>query len=423
MKEEFLYYVWKYKLFTTKALKSTRGLPIEIETFGQQNFNAGPDFLNAKVSIDHQLWAGNVEMHLKSSDWYVHQHEKDDNYNAVVLHVVWEHDTEVFTTTNEPLPTLELKTLVDSNLLNDYKQLLYSKQSFIPCENNINEVDDFVLKNWLERLYFERLEEKANLIKALLKSSNYDFEAVLFQLLAKNFGLKINGEAFLQLAKSFDFSILRKVQHDHLKIEALLFGQSGFLDDEVDESYQKELQQEYNYLKHKFGLESLSKTNFQFFKMRPPNFPTVRIAQLSALYFQYKNVFSTLIEFKTKEQFYTFFKVKVDEFWETHFTFETKSKKTSKNLTKSFVDLLLINTIIPLKFVYLQHRGEAFEDEILNLIQQVASEKNSIISKFLDLKVEAKHAMDTQALLQLKNNYCTKKLCLQCAIGNQLLRK
>lgn len=423
MKEDFLYYIWKYNLFAKTNLKTTDNQFIIVEKLGLQNFNAGPDFLNAQIRIDNQLWAGNVEMHVKSSDWYLHEHEKDENYDAVILHVVWEHDAVVFSKNNSPLPTLELQYLIDQSLLKDYQELLYSKNSFIPCENQIATVDDFVLKNWLERLYFERLEDKSKLIKSLLKKSNFDFEAALFQLLTKNFGLKTNGDAFLQLATSFDFSVLRKTRFEQLKLTALLFGLAGFLEEDLEENYYKDLQQEYSYLQHKFSLQSISKSNFQFFRMRPPNFPTIRIAQLSALYHQHQNVFSAILEMKTKEDFYDFFSVEVEDFWKEHYTFETSSKKSSKKLTKSFVDLLLINTILPFKFVYLQHRGEEFEDEILSLIRQISSEKNSIISKFLETGITSKNAMESQALLQLKNNYCTKKLCLQCAIGNYLLKR
>ncbi|PQJ79031.1 DUF2851 family protein [Polaribacter porphyrae] len=422
MNEDFLYYIWQYKLFSTTNLQTINHQNIAVLKTGNHNKNEGPDFLNAQLKIDNQLWAGNVEMHVKSSDWYLHKHEEDTNYDAVILHVVWGHDVDVFMKNNQALPTLELQNFVDKNLLDNYKKLLHNKQNWIPCQYQIRAVDNFLIDNWLERLYFERLEQKAKVIDQLLQKSNNDFEAVLFQLLAKNFGLKINGEAFLKFATSIDFSVVRKVSHNKHQLSALLFGLSGFLEDEIEEVYHQQLKKEYQYLQHKYNLTPLSKNYFQFFRMRPHNFPTIRIAQLSALLNNHQNLFSKLIKVKDLNEVYDLFTIEVSEFWKTHFTFENTSKQSSKKLTKSFIDLLVINTIIPLKFVFLKNRGEAFEDDILYLIHQLKPEKNSIISKFSDANVIAKNAMESQALLELKNNYCTKKRCLHCAIGNSLLR-
>lgn len=423
MKEDFLYYVWQYKLFSNTSLYTTDGKQILVKKTGTRNRNEGPDFLNAQIQIEHQLWVGNVEMHVKSSDWYLHKHEEDANYDAVILHVVWDYDADIYMKNNNILPTLELKNLVDKNVLQNYNHLIYQKQKWIPCENQIDLVNPFVIDNWLERLYFDRLEQKSSFIKNLLKTENFDFEAVLFQILAKNFGLKINGDAFLQLAQSLDFSVVRKVRFNEDQLTALFFGQAGFLEDEIEEHYHKELKKEYEYLKHKYQLKSISKNTFQFFRMRPQNFPTIRIAQLVSLFFTHQNLFSKLMSINKKEDFYDVFNFEIQEFWQTHYTFEKSSKKSTKKLTKSFVDLILINTILPLKFVYLKHKNELKEEAFLQLIKQIKPEKNSIISKFSDLKIEAKNAMDSQALLSLKNNYCTKKRCLHCAIGNNLLRK
>lgn len=423
MNEEFLYYVWKYKIFSDINLQTSDDKAVSILKAGIHNKNSGPDFLNSQVKIDYQLWAGNVEMHVKSSDWYLHKHEEDSNYDAVILHVVWEHDVAVFNKNNKPLPTLELKNFVSKELLENYNSLVYHQQQFIPCENQLTAIDDFLLNNWLERLYFERLEHKSTIIKDLLLDTNADFEAVLFQLLAKNFGLKVNGEAFLQLATSMDFSVIRKERFDLEQLTALFFGQAGFLEEELEAHYHQQLKEKYKYLKHKHKLNSISKNTFQFFRMRPQNFPTIRIAQLTSLLFAHQNLFSKLMSIHRKEDFYTLFSFEVDAFWKTHYTFDSESKKSSKKLTKSFIDLIIINTIIPLKFVYLKSRGAVDENRIIQLIKQVPSEKNSVISNFSALEIKSKNAMESQALLQLKNNYCTKKSCLQCAIGNSLLRK
>ncbi|WP_275314894.1 DUF2851 family protein [Tenacibaculum bernardetii] len=423
MKEDFLHFLWQNKLFPSSSLKSVANETIQIIKSGTHNLNTGPDFLNTHLKINNQLWIGNVEIHINSSDWYLHKHEEDKNYDAVILHVVWQHDSAVFMKNNKPLPTLELHGLIDKNVLNNYQSLFSKQLRWIPCEQQINEVDSFLMSNWLERLYFERLENKAVLIKELLVKSNNDFESVLFQLLAKNFGLKINGEAFLQLAQSFEFSILKKVRFNEFQLSALLFGQAGFLESEVEDSYFIQLKNEYAYLKHKYKLLPISNSLFQFFRMRPTNFPTIRIAQLIALFFKYQNLFSKLMELNKLEDFYDLFSVAISDFWKTHYTFETESKKSAKKLTKSFIDLLLVNTVLPLKFVNEQIRGEVNSDGFFKLMQQIKPERNSIITKFSDLNITAKNAFESQALLELKNNYCAKKRCLQCAIGTSLLRK
>ena len=422
MKEAFLHYVWKYTLFSVTDLYSSLKERIVIVKNGTYNTNSGPDFLNAQLKIDNQFWSGNIEIHLKSSDWYLHNHEVDSNYDAVILHVVWEHDADIYMKNNRPIPTLVLKDLVDQNLLKNYTNLLSSKTLWIPCQNQITSIDSFTFFNWKERLFFERLESKSIVICDLLKTSNNNFEAVLFQLLAKNFGLKVNADSFLQLAQSIDFSIIRKEQFNEQKLAALLFGQAGFFDGMVEEEYFLLLKNEYDYLKHKYNLYPISNKQFSFFRMRPNNFPTIRIAQLVSLFSEQQNLFSKLMKIEKLDAFYTLFSLSVNDFWKIHYTFETRSKKSDKKLTKSFIDLLLINTIIPLKFVYQKNRGGADEENILKLIQQIKPEKNSIISKFSELKINSTSAFQTQALLELKNNYCAPKRCLECAIGNKLLR-
>ena len=423
MKEDFLHYVWMYKLFHKENLATTKGEAIHILKSGTHNTNAGPDFLNASIEIDNQIWAGNVEIHLKSSDWYAHHHEKDANYDATILHVVFEHDVEVFLRGNQSLPTLVMKDLIAPSLIQQYQKLVNSHSNWIPCGDQIQQVDTFTFSNWKERLFFERLERKSLLIHQLLEDQNNDFEAVLFQLLAKNFGLKINGDAFLQLSRSIDFSIIRKVRTEESQLMALLFGQAGFLEDELQEAEFICMKKEYAYLRHKYNLQSISKHQFSFFRMRPNNFPTIRIAQLASLYHLHHNLFSNLMQLSKIEDFYTFFSVSISAFWQSHYTFDTPSKKSPKKLTKPFVDLLLINTIIPLKFVFEKQRGIVNTSSILEILNQVDPEKNSIISKFEELGISSQSAFETQALLELKNCYCAPKRCLDCAIGNYILKK
>jgi hypothetical protein len=422
MQEDFLHYIWQYKKFDFKHLQTTSGQVLSLVHVGQHNLHSGPDFFNAQIRIDEQLWAGNVEIHLKSSDWYVHNHELDKAYDNVILHVVWEHDTDVFRHDNSSIPTLELKNIVQKQALNQYQKLFSNSHKWINCEHEIDTVDSFVINNWIERLFLERLEQKSAIIEAELKASNNNWEAVLFVMLAKNFGLKVNGDAFKSIAKSIDFAIVRKTQSDLLTLEALIFGQAGLLKNDEEDAYFKSLKKEYGYLKHKFNLNNLSVLPLQFFRLRPPNFPTIRLSQLASLYHQHQNLFSKVITINSKEAAYELFKISTSEFWQSHYTFSKSSRKSNKLLTRSFIDLLIINTIVPLQFCYQKQMGKLDEDAIFKLISEVDVEKNSVVNKFLELKNFGDSALHSQALLQLKPNYCDANRCLQCAIGNQVLK-
>ena len=422
MQEDLLHYIWKHKAFNTSQLKTTKGEAISINLLGQHNHNSGPDFFNSQLSIDSQFWAGNVEIHIKSSDWYVHNHETDKAYDNVILHIVWEHDTEIFRKDNSEIPTLELKHYVDKNLLDNYQKLMQSK-SWINCESYFPEIDIFLLNNWLELLFIERLEQKSEAIRDLLEASNNDWEAVLFKMLLKNFGLKVNGESFLSLANSLDFSVLRKLQNDVLDLEALLFGQANLLDTDTEEIYFLDLKERYKFLKQKFKLNNQGVLPVHFFRLRPSNFPSIRLSQFANLYSTEQNLFSIVIDLKTKEDYYKFFKKGVTDFWDTHYTFSKTSKKSKKLLTKSFIDLVIINTIIPLKFSYAKSQGKSIEEDLFQLIRQIKIEENSIVSNFKDLTKIENTALNSQAFLQLKLQYCDKNKCLQCAVGNSLIVK
>jgi len=422
MKENLLHFIWKLKLFSFKNLKTINDEFIEILSVGIENRNAGPDFLNAKIRIGEQLWAGNVEIHVKSSDWYLHKHEIDENYDSVILHVVWDDDTEIFNKVNQQIPTLELKEYVSNDLLIKHEELFNKPKKWINCEYEIQTITPFVLTHWQEQLYFEKLEQKAVQIQQILNKTTNNWEATLFILLAKNFGLKVNADAFMNFALSFDFSIVRKVASNKTQLEALLFGQAGLLVSNSESAYFNILKDEYDYLKRKFSIVPISANQVQFFRLRPNNFPTIRLSQLASLFNMHQNLFSKIIEIKTLDGFYDLLNVSSSIFWETHYTFDKESKKSVKKLTKSFIDLLLINTIIPLKFMYLKSLGKSDFSSVITIMNQIKPEKNTIISKFSDLKIKSSNAFETQALLQLKNEYCNKQLCLQCSIGNEILK-
>ena len=421
MKEDFLHHLWKFKKFDTLNLKTSNQEEITIINVGQYLELAGPDFFNAQITIGNQKWAGNVEIHLKSSDWYVHHHEKDSGYENVILHVVWENDTAIFRSDNSEIPVLELKNYVDRETVLNYQSLL-SPKSWIFCEKQIKDVDDFILKNWQERLFFERLERKSLPIIDLLEQTNQDWEAVLFLLLAKNFGLNTNGAIFMKIAKSIPFSIIRKESFEVENLEALLFGTAGLLDAEKEDNYYKDLKFRYFYLLHKYQIDKTIVEPVQFFKHRPDNFPTIRLSQLANLYHTHQNLFSKIIAVSSLRNIYEVFQITASNYWQNHYQFDKESPKKKKMLSKSFVDLIVINTIIPLQFAYAKSIGKEVSEDLINLLNEVSSEKNAIIDKFTSFGIKPKNAFESQSLLQLKNEYCIKSKCLECAVGLELLK-
>ena len=421
MKEDFLHYLWKFKKFDTSNLTTSNGEKLTIENSGSYLQLAGPDFFNSQITIENQKWAGNVEIHLKSSDWYVHHHERDSNYDSVILHVVWEHDVEIYRKNNTEIPVLILKNLVSKETLNNYQSLV-SPKSWIFCEKQIESVNSFIMLNWQERLFFERLERKSKPIFDLAESTLHDWDAILFCQLAKNFGLNTNGDSFYNMANSIPFSIIRKEANDLFNLESLLFGIAGLLEINKEDHYYKKLKGNFDYLVQKYQLQSNSFTSLQFFKHRPDNFPTIRVSQLANVYYCQQQLFSKIIKADNVATIYEIFDKSVSEYWETHYQFDKISPKKKKALSKSFIDLLIINTIIPLQFAYAKSKGKEISEKLISLLNQVKPEANAIIDKFSSFGLKAQNAFETQALLQLKNEYCNKNRCLECSIGMELLK-
>ena len=422
MKEDFLHYLWKFKKFDVLNLKTFDGEDITIINVGHYLELAGPDFFNAQIIIGNQKWAGNVEIHIKSSDWYVHHHERDEAYENVILHVVWEHDTEIFRKNNTEIPVLELNKYVDKISVENYQSLMAPK-SWIFCEKQIKHVDNFVFINWQERLFFERLERKSKPISDLLEQTNQDWEAVLFCLLAKNFGLNTNGEIFLKMAQNIPFSIVRKESFEIKNLEALIFGAVRLLDSEKEDNYFQDLKFRYFYLLHKYQLEVSCFEPVQFFKHRPDNFPTIRLSQLANLYHNHQNLFSKIIMLNSLKSCYDLFQISASEYWLNHYQFDKESPQKRKSLSKSFIDLIVINTIIPIQFAFAKSHGKEISEDLIQLLNEVIPEKNAIVDKFNSFGIVSKSAFGTQSLLQLKNEYCNKSKCLQCAIGIEILKK
>lgn len=422
MREEFLHYVWQYKKFDFSNLTTVAGEQLTILNCGSYLQQEGPDFFNARIVIGKQKWAGNIEIHIKSSDWYLHHHEKDTNYDNVILHVVWEHDTPIFRIDNSEIPTLELKRYVSKDGLESYLSLTAPK-SWIYCENQIAAVDSFVWRGWQERLFFERLERKSFPVEQLLQETGNDWEAVLFCLLAKNFGLNTNGETFRKIAKAIPFSIIRKERFEVENLESLLFGLVDLFPVEVQDTYTKDLKDRFEYISQKHQLKKVIVEPVQFFKHRPDNFPTIRLAQLAMLYHKEQHLFSKIISAKALKELYRLFEITTSDYWQNHYQFDKESPKKKKQFSKSFIDLLVINTIVPIQFAYARSQGKEVSESLLDLLGEVSSEKNIIIEKFQGFGIKASNAFETQSLLQLKNEYCNRGKCLQCAVGIQLLKE
>ncbi|WP_026915401.1 DUF2851 family protein [Christiangramia portivictoriae] len=420
MKEDFLYFLWKFQKFDSEELCTSEGDPLQVISTGSQNDQSGPDFFNAQLMISGIRWAGNVEMHLKSSDWYLHQHETDPAYDNVILHVVWEHDADVFRRDHSTLPVLELRNRVDPLLLIKYRGLLESHHRSINCEDSFSEFSSFAIDHWFERLYFERLERKSDLVFEVLRRSNNDWNTACMILLFKAFGLNVNGRYFANLAENLGYSLLAKMGGNQFSLEALFLGSSNLIHG-VDQ-YAEHLHKEFQFLAHKFNI-SLNDSKPEFFRLRPDNFPTIRLVQLAALYAQQASVFSAIVTANNLKELDALFQVEVSTYWKTHYNFDAKHGARNKMLSKSFFQLLVINFVIPLKYTYLKSTGESASG-LHELVLNLKPEKNSVITMYNMLRPgTVKNAMDSQAAIELNQNFCKQNRCLHCELGATLLRK
>lgn len=419
IKEDLLHYVWRTKRLDISNLITTDGEPLEIIDFGMYNTNAGPDFLNAKIRLHDTIWVGHIEMHVRSSDWLKHQHQTDAAYQNTILHVVLAEDQPIFLAENIKLPCLELRKRIPLKLANTYQQLQQS-ENWIPCQTFFADVPSMTKTFWLDRLLVERLEEKTKQIAAILDTTKQDWEAVFYQMLARSFGLKVNAEPFEWLAKVTPLKVLQKHRNSLFQLEAILFGQAGMLNQAFEEDYPNQLQKEYQFLKQKFQLFQIEEVAWKFSRLRPPNFPTIRIAQFAALLHRHANLLGKVLDLNDFEDF---FKVEISDYWKTHYVFDKPSIQRKKSIGQSSLDIIIINAIAPFLFLYGTKRGlQAYRDKALQLLEQLAAEHNSIISKWKLLGMQPQSAYETQALIQLKNEYCATKRCLECSIGNKILK-
>jgi Protein of unknown function (DUF2851) len=424
MKEDFLHYIWRTRRFSPhQPLLTLDGQALQIVQAGEYNTHAGPDFFNARIRIAHTEWAGNVEMHLRASEWYTHQHHLDPAYDSVILHVVWEADQAVTRSDGSPIPTLCLQPYVDGSLVHHYRELLFNAgRQWIPCAEQIGKVPDIVRLNWMDRLLVERLSEKTEYLARQLQATNNNWEEAFYQLLARSFGLQVNAEPFETLARSIPLNTLARHADNPLAIEALLFGQAGLLEGAMQDSYPSRLAKEYHFLQHKYGLQPMQAAQWKYLRLRPANFPTIRIAQFAALLQRSTHLFATVLSAQTTRELEHLLAFQPHEYWNNHYQFDQPSVRRVKASVREFTQLLLINTIIPAVFYYGKTRQlPEYQQKALGWLEALSPEKNSIVDGWKLLGFPARHAHETQALLQLKKHYCDQRHCLSCAMGNAIL--
>ena len=428
--EQLLHYVWKHKLFPLTELSTTQGRQVEVIDPGLHNSNAGPDFFNAKVKINGMLWVGNIEIHDKASDWVLHGHDKDERYDNVILHVCGCVDAEVMNSKGEYLTQMVLS--VPDSVINNYKELL-SVDQYPPCYQIIPSLARLTVHAWMSALQTERLSQKTEAIEERVKRCNGDWENAYFVTLARNFGFGINGDAFEEWALHIPLHAVDHHRDDLFQIEAIFMGQAGLLElDTIPERYQKDalndgyfakLRKEYQYLAHKFGLKPMDYKLWRFLRLRPQNFPHIRISQLAYLYHQRRASLSQLLETYSVKDAKEVLATAVTPYWETHYTFGSTSVRNDKNLSPFSLNLLCINTVVPILFAYGRHRGEEkYCDRAFDFLEQLKPENNHIIRLWQQCGLVVENAGDSQALIQLKKEYCDKKECLRCRFGYEYLK-
>ncbi|PWN58283.1 DUF2851 family protein [Chryseobacterium viscerum] len=418
MTEKLLQYLWNYKVFKHFDFKDIEGNSVEIIHFGKWNTNAGPDFLDAKIRINGLLLAGNIELHVRSSDWIFHNHSQDPNYQNIILHVVFLHDIDINEFTGKNVPTLELKDYIDENIVWKYEKLV-DKEEFITCENIFD--TEKIPVHFHEENILKKLDEKSSELEQSLIQYKNNFEAVLFHSFAYSFGLKVNAHLFRQIAESVDYSIINKIRQNTLQLEALLFGISGWLDHPDDEQM-KIWKREFEFIKVKFSISDL-KFHPKFLRLRPPNFPTIRLSQLADLY-KHQNLFSKIMETRNTDQLYSIFNsIKASEYWDSHFNFGNISKVHPKTLSKDFIDILILNTVLPLKYSYHRYHREEITDEIIEMYKDISAEKNTVITGWKKLGLKITNALESQSLIYHHTTNCEAKNCLACSIGFKLLKE
>ena len=424
MREDFLHFIWQNQYFDKSTLRTSEGDDIVIFKQGLSNLDSGPDFSNCRIKIKSIEWVGNVEIHYKSSDWYQHKHQHDKAYDNVVLHVVWKEDKPIRRTDDSIIPTLELKDKIDLTIINKYKDLIKSDRE-IHCHPFFSGINDIYKTSMVEKVAIERIKDKSKKVLEILNFHKGDWEQTAYTLLASNFGFKLNSEPFKRLSEVVPFALIKKHLHQPFQVEALIYGASGLLNKVFTDTYPLALQKEYVFLAHKFDLKNiqLEENEWKFSKIRPANFPTIRIAQFISIIIQLKSVFTSLLGILNIKELNQLADIKIHDYWMNHFLFEKESKKKFIHLGQESINNIAINTVIPLLVAYaLAKDKHEYLERAIKLLESIPYERNTVISKWKKVGLDFSNALQSQGAIGLLNTYCAKKRCLDCALGIQILR-
>jgi hypothetical protein len=417
--ERMLQYIWKHRLFSEADFVTTEGAQVFVIDPGISNTDAGPDFFNAKIRIGNTVWAGNIEIHNRSSDWFQHRHQLDKRYDTIILHIVQRHDADIYRTNGELIPQaiLPVSEKIEKNI-----EWLLSREKPVSCAERLACVSPIHLSDWINALLIERLERKTEDIFVRLKKYFKDWNEVLYVTLMRNFGFGVNSDAFELLAASLPYKVVLKHRNNPVQVEALFFGQAGLLDEAVADPYFRLLKREYDFLRKKYRLQPVESFLFKMLRIRPVNFPHVRLAQLAALWIKHDVLFSKILEAENIKELTALFKIEPSEYWLTHYNFHQGSEAKKKSLGKSASDIILINTVIPTLFAYGKYTNRPeYGEKAIRFLEEIAPERNSISTFFQQAGIPVKNAGDTQALIQLRREYCEKKKCLYCRIGYRVI--
>lgn len=421
MTEEFLHYIWQYRLYSPNLVLQT-GEQVEVLHPGVHNTDSGPDFFNAKIRIGETIWAGNIEIHILSSDWKRHHHQQDMSYDNVILHVVFRDDLPVFRNDGAVIPTLELDGLYNENSWKNYLRFMASRK-WIPCDTMVSIVDPFIRNAWLDRILVERLERKALLVEQILSITQNDWAYTFYRLLSHNMGFKLNNQAFEMLAQSLPYQFLAKHADDLFQVEAMVFGQAGLLGISFTDEYPQKLKKEYEFLKSKFDLTPIDAHLWRFMRLHPGNFPTLRLAQFASIIHHSGSIISELFNSNNIDAYRKLFGAEASEYWNTHYTFDKPSALKRKTLGLSSIDLLIINLVAPMLVAYGRWKNDtAMIEKAVDLLMQLKPENNTYTRNWAEIGINAQNAATSQSLIELKTQYCEFKKCLSCSLGNALLK-
>lgn len=424
MTEDFLHYIWRYQKLRTTRLETTGGQEIQIANPGFLNQDSGPDFDNARIYLSTQQWAGKIEIHMRSSDWYRHGHQHDAAYNGVILHVVYEHDKPVYRQNAELIPTLELRGIIDENLYWRYEQLIQN-QNFIPCENQVDQVDSFRWSTMLERTLVERLEQKSEVLAKIVERNKGNWNRSFFDWVCRSFGLPVNAAPMLQLARMMNENWIDKHRHNPQQLEALFLGVAGLLPAQMHHEYGQALKSEFRFLKAKYNLRIMPSEVWKYARLRPPSFPDLRIAQCSRFLAAHAGLFSTILETSDVRGLKALFTFEMSPFWQKHYKLIKQGAAHNPLPGKDFQERFIINALVPFLFLYGRQKGlDQHVQHAFLLLEQLPFENNKVTLDFKQMGIPVGIAAhQSQALLQLKKQYCDTKACLRCTIGNYLLKQ